>query len=234
MPSPALKCVSVRQDNTQIASLGVWEEVKTVDGGSKVMHERMTDADGAKVAAKKEAKQLSNSDENKVDEKRESEKPCTVSINKSTSVSLRKMYNLTDVKDGGTGEGGVLVTQDRIVDADTAKVDVNAKADAPDAFDASNIETTKIDVKRGIVKMCSVSISLSRCVYLIQQSLCNTRNTMKGSPGATNTNPDKNSFCLLGLITEIQNVSMAIGQFRTTHEENIGDTGYKHLGVIMV
>ena len=63
----------------------------------------MTDADGAKVTAKKEAKQISNADENKVDEKRESEKPCTVSINKSTSVSLIQLDNLAAVNDGGTG-----------------------------------------------------------------------------------------------------------------------------------
>ena len=71
----------------------------------------MTDADGQKVTAKKEAKQISNADENKVGEKRESEKPCTVSVNKSTSVSLIHLDNLTAVKDGGTGGGGVLVTQ---------------------------------------------------------------------------------------------------------------------------
>ena len=110
MPSPALKCVSMRQDNTQITSLGGWEEGGTVDGGRKVNQERMTDADGAKVTAKKEAKKSSNADKNKVDEKRESEKPCTVSIDTSPSVSLRHLDNLTSGKDGGTGEGGVLVT----------------------------------------------------------------------------------------------------------------------------
>ena len=35
--------------------------------------ERTTDADGAKVTAKKEAEKSSNADKNKVDEKRESE-----------------------------------------------------------------------------------------------------------------------------------------------------------------
>ena len=53
MPSPALKFVSMRQDNTQIASLGGWEEVGTVDGGGKVTQDRMIDDDGAKVTAKK-------------------------------------------------------------------------------------------------------------------------------------------------------------------------------------
>ena len=42
--------------------------------------ESMTDADGAKVTAKKEAKKSSNADENKVDEKIHPEKPCTVTI----------------------------------------------------------------------------------------------------------------------------------------------------------
>ena len=48
--------------------------------------ERMTDADEARVTAKKELKKEANADENKVDEKRELEKPCTISINKSPSV----------------------------------------------------------------------------------------------------------------------------------------------------
>ena len=181
----------------------------------------------------KRGEKLSNADENKVEGKREPEKPCTVSIHKSTSVSLRNLDNLTSAKYGETGGGGVLVMQERIEDAHAAKVDVNAKADAPDASNASNIDTTKIDVKRGIGKPCSVAIAMSQCVSLIHQSLCDARDTMKGLPDATNTKPDKNSFRLLCLITEIQNVSMAIGQFRTTHEENIGDTGYKHLGVMM-
>ena len=56
MPFPALKCVSMRQENTQTDSLGGWEEGGTVDGDGKVTQERMTDADGAKVTAKKEAK----------------------------------------------------------------------------------------------------------------------------------------------------------------------------------
>ena len=56
MPSPVLKCVSMRQDNTQTLSLGVWKEVGTFDGGGKVIQEMMIDADRSKVIAKKEAK----------------------------------------------------------------------------------------------------------------------------------------------------------------------------------
>ena len=55
MPSPALKYVSMRQENTQTSSLGVLEESGTVDGGGKVTQERIIDADGEKVTAKKEA-----------------------------------------------------------------------------------------------------------------------------------------------------------------------------------
>ena len=180
--------------------MGGCEEGGTVDGGGKLTQERMTDADGAKVAEKKEAKTLTNVDENKVDKKGESEKPCTVSIDTSPSVYLRHMYNLTAVKDVGTGEGGVLVTQDRMEDADASKVDVNAEADAPDS---SKIDTTKINVKRGIGKLCAVAIALSWHVSFRQQSLCDARNNTKGSPGATNTNPAKDSFRLLDLITEV-------------------------------
>ena len=53
------------------------------------------------------------------------------------------------------------MTQDRIADTDAAKVDVNAKADAPDASGASNTDTIKIDVKRGIGKPCTVAIAMS-------------------------------------------------------------------------
>ena len=69
MPSPALKCVTMRQENTQIAILVVWEEVGTVYSAGKVTQEMMTDAEGVKVKAKKEAIKSSNADENKVDEK---------------------------------------------------------------------------------------------------------------------------------------------------------------------
>ena len=50
-------------------------------------------------------------------------------------------------------------------DANAAKVDANAKADASDA---SKIDTPKIDVKIGIVKPCDVAIILSCRVYLRQ------------------------------------------------------------------
>ena len=56
MPSPALKGISVIQDNTQKDSLVIWEECVTVDGGGKVTPERMIDADAVKVTAKKELK----------------------------------------------------------------------------------------------------------------------------------------------------------------------------------
>ena len=123
--------------------------------------ESMTDTDGAKVTAKKEAKKSSNADENKVDEKIYPEKPCNVTIYMSTSVYLRHIDNLTSGKDGGTGKGGVLVMQERMVDSDADKVDANAKADAPNASGASKIKTTKIDVKRGILKTCAIAIALS-------------------------------------------------------------------------
>ena len=58
MPYPALKCLSMRQENTQTAVSGGWEEGGTVNGGGKVTQERMTDADGAKVTAKKRCKTI--------------------------------------------------------------------------------------------------------------------------------------------------------------------------------
>ena len=130
--------------------MGGWEEVGTIDGGGKVTQERMTDADAARVTAKK-GEFFSKSDENKVDEKRESEKPCTVVINNPPSASSRHLDHLTSGKYGGTGEGGALVMQERITEADVAKVDANAKADAPDASGGSKIDTPNIDVKRGIL-----------------------------------------------------------------------------------
>ena len=60
----------MREDNIHTASLGGWEEVVTVYGDGEVTQERMIDADGANVTAKKKAKQSSNVDENKVDKKR--------------------------------------------------------------------------------------------------------------------------------------------------------------------
>ena len=74
----------------------------------------------------------------------------------SHSAFLRQLENLTSGKDGGTGEGGVLLTQEMMSDADAAKVDVKEKSvapnpsDASDASDASKINTPKIDAKRGI------------------------------------------------------------------------------------
>ena len=79
------------------------------------------------------------------------------------SVSLKQMNNLTYVKDGGNGQGGDLVTQERMTDDDTAKVDTNAKSDGPDTYDtsdASKIDTPNIYVKIGIGKPCTVSITL--------------------------------------------------------------------------
>ena len=76
---------------------------------------------------------------------------------------MRQLNKLTSRKDGGKGDGGVLVTQERMADADADKVDANAKADAPDASDAYNsskIETPKIDLKRGIGKPCVIVIAL--------------------------------------------------------------------------
>ena len=67
---------------------------------------------------------------------------------------------MTSEKDGGTGEGGVLVTQERMTDYDTVKADVNAKSDASDASNASKINTPKIDVKRGIIEPCAATIAL--------------------------------------------------------------------------
>ena len=74
-------------------------------------------------------------------------------------------------KDNGTGEGGVLVTQDRMKDFDAAKVDANTKADAYDPSDASNIDTPKINVKRGIGNRNK----LYQRIYLRQQALRHTQ-----------------------------------------------------------
>ena len=49
MPYPALKHVSMRQKNTQTASLGGCEEGVTGDDGGKVNQERMEDIDVAKA-----------------------------------------------------------------------------------------------------------------------------------------------------------------------------------------
>ena len=60
----------MKQEDTQTACLGGWEEGGTVGGRGKATQERTIDADGAKVTAKKESKKSSNADENEVDEKR--------------------------------------------------------------------------------------------------------------------------------------------------------------------
>ena len=81
------------------------------------------------------------------------------------------MYNIKYDMDVGTSEGGVLVAQYSMTDADAAKVDANAKADAPDAsdaFDASKIPTPKINVNRGIRKPFAVEKLLSLCMSLRQ------------------------------------------------------------------
>ena len=52
---------------------------------------QMTESYGAKATAKKEAEKSSNTNKNKVDKKRESEKPFIVLINTSTGVSLRQL-----------------------------------------------------------------------------------------------------------------------------------------------
>ena len=62
-------------------------------------------------------------------------------------MSLKHLDNLTAVNDCGTGEDGVLVTQERMTDSDAAKVDADTKVDAPDAYNGSKIDTPKIDVK---------------------------------------------------------------------------------------
>ena len=58
MPSPALKRVSMIQDNTQTNSLGIWEDCGTGYGYGKLSQERITDAEMVKVTAKKEAKNV--------------------------------------------------------------------------------------------------------------------------------------------------------------------------------
>ena len=51
--------------------------------------------------------------------------------------------------------------QESMADTYTVKVDVNAKAYAPDASDDSKIKKPKIDVKRGIEIPCAIAIVLS-------------------------------------------------------------------------
>ena len=51
-----------------------------------------------------------------------------------------------------------MVTQERMTDTDSAKVDVNTKADARNASDSSRINTPEINLKKGIGKPCIVVI----------------------------------------------------------------------------
>ena len=53
------------------------------------------------------------------------------------------------------------MTQERMTDADMENVDANAKVDAPDALNASKINTLNIYVNIGIERPCVVAISLS-------------------------------------------------------------------------
>ena len=84
---------------------------------------------------------------------------------------MRQLDNLEAGKDGGTGEGGELVTQEMITDSDAAKVDANTKSDALDTYNAYKINTPKIDVKRGIGKLCAIAIVLSQCMSLRHHAL---------------------------------------------------------------
>ena len=61
----------------------------------------------------------------------------------SPSVYLEHLDNLIAGKDGGTGEGSVLVTQERTTDADGAKVTAKKEAEK-----SSNADKNKVDEKR--------------------------------------------------------------------------------------
>ena len=77
-----------------------------------------------------------------------------------------------------------MVIQERITDSDMAKVDANAKTDAPDASDASEaskIKTTNINVYKWMGKLCSVEIKMYWHVYLRQQSLYDTQSDGEGA-----------------------------------------------------
>ena len=74
-----------------------------------------------------------------------------------------------------------MVTQESTTDADAAKVNVNAKSDAPDASNASKIDTPKINVKIMIVKPCAISIILSRQVSLRYLALNDAQSDGKGA-----------------------------------------------------
>ena len=78
----------MRQDNTHTDSLGECYEGGTIDVVGGLMQEIMTDSDGV------EAKNRQMQTKTRLT-KKDSEKPCTVEINTSPSVSLRQMENLT-------------------------------------------------------------------------------------------------------------------------------------------
>ena len=73
------------------------------------------------------------------------------------------------------------MTEERMTDAGVAKVDANAKADASDASEASNINTPKNDVTRGIGKPCAVAIVSSQRVSLRQQDLRDSQSDCEGA-----------------------------------------------------
>ena len=91
---------------------------------------------------------------------------------------MRQLEKLTSGKDGGTSEGGVLVAQERITDADAANIDANEKVDASDV---SNVDTPKIGVNRGIGKPCAVAIALYRRVFLRQHALHDAQSYGEGA-----------------------------------------------------
>ena len=47
-----------------------------------------------------------------------------------------------------------------MIDSNESKFDANTKADDPDGSDGSNIDTHKINVKRGIGKPCAIAITM--------------------------------------------------------------------------
>ena len=76
------------------------------------------------------------------------------------------MENLSSKNEGGTGEGGILVTQDRMIDSDSTKVNMKFKADASDTSNSSKISTPKVDLKKEIGKLFAVVVALSLRVSL--------------------------------------------------------------------
>ena len=71
-----------------------------------------------------------------------------------------------------------------MTESDVAKVDVNAKADTPDASDSSKgskIDTPNIDLKRGIGKMCNILIVLYQLVSLAYKALSDAKSDGEGA-----------------------------------------------------